>query len=136
MNGPIYQVARFEDGTEHRVLRRDVMKHELTQLQALAATTGNDEALNRWLERWAQKEMDLATAKQGQHTRAHHAREGREAKQRLRYERIREIAEQNYLLTGDELVDKVRLVYRDLYGAEDKKVPSVSTVYRALGLRT
>jgi len=131
MKGPIYIRYRFEDGTEHRVLRRDVMKHELAQLQALAAATGNDEALNRWLERWAQKEMDLATTKHDQHVRAHRAREGREAKQRVRYERIREIAEQNYLLTGDELVDKVRLVYRDLYG---DKVPSASTVYRAVGL--
>ena len=134
MKGPIYIRYRFEDGTEHRVLRRDVMKHELTQLQALAAETGNNEALNRWLERWAQKEMDLATAKQGQHTRAHQAREGRETKQRLRYERIRGIAEKNYLLTGEDLVDKVRVVWCDLY--ENEKAPSASTIYRALGLRT
>lgn len=122
----IYVRYTFEDGDSHAVLLKDDLANEQRQLVALAQATGNFAPLNRWWEKRAEQTAAAAVAMSG----AAAARKARKQKSEERHRRIRAIAETNYLLQGEDLIDKVRIVWTDLY--PDERPPSKSVIYRAL----
>ena len=135
MNKPIYQRFRFTDGTEHGMLRRDVLAREQEQLLALAKATGNYEPLHRWLESRAQQDFGLAAAIQAKHEQPQKARATRSQNSRDLYELIREWAAEVPDKAGAELDYYISVRWRDIYPEDthpDKPPPTPRTIARAM----